>query len=134
MTTKQDIETALIGYVNAEYNSLFPLCPIAWGNAPFDYNVPPDVYVQALVSLDHSEQLAVNSPVDRHYGNVHFCVITKSGLGTGTANQIADYFFKKYRHQGIGGNEVRGANMAGEGASHDGYEIKVTVPFVTSPL
>lgn len=134
MTSKQDIETSLIGFINADYIAQFPASPLVWGNMPFDYNNVPDVYATAMVSLETTEQLGVNSPMDRHYGNIHFCVITKPGLGTGLANTISDWLYVAYKHQSVGGNEVRGAKMAGEGASHDGWEIKLTVPFVTSPL
>jgi hypothetical protein len=134
MTTKQDIETSLITYILAGYNTAFPAVPIAWGNQPFDYNTVPDVYVQATVRLDSTEGLAVNSPLDRHNGNLHFVVITKPGLGTLTANQVCDYLYKAYRHQSVDGIEIRDAKMAGEGAAHDGYEIKLVVPFITPPL
>ncbi len=134
MTTKQDIETSLIGFIEDDFTAQFPLVPMAWGNQPFDYNAPPDVYVQAMVIIPNTEQLAVNSQLDRHYGNLHFTVITKLGLGTLTANLVADWLYKAYRHESIDGIEIRGAKMAGEGAAHDGWEIKLLVPFVTSPL
>lgn len=133
-TTKQDIESALIAFSNAGFNAAFPEVPIVWGNAPFNYAAPPDVYCTAMVSLDHTEGLAINSQYDRHYGNIHFCIITKTGLGSGVANSCADWLYKLYKHASIAGIEVRDAKMDGEGPSRGTWEVNVTVPFVTSPL
>jgi len=134
MTTKQDLETILISAIQNDFDTEFGPGLIAWANGPFDYNNPPETYVQARVSLDNSEGLAVNSPLDRHFGNIYFVVITKPGVGTLMSNEMVDFLFKAYRHQSFSGIEVRGAKMAGEGPSHDGWEAKVTIPFVTSPV
>lgn len=84
--------------------------------------------------MDHTEQLAVNSTVDRHYGNIHFTAITKSGLGTLISNQVIEWIYRAYEHATVGTTEVRGAKFNGEGPGRDGYEMSCFVPFITAPL
>lgn len=129
-----EIRGNLIAHAESDFKAQFPSVPIVWGNSSFDRNAPPEVYLEASVQLEDSEQVALNSSVSRHYGTIYFTAITKKGIGTKVSCDVLAWLENRYKHAIIDGHQCKTPYFSGEAPSPKGYEMNLNVPFTTRAI
>jgi hypothetical protein len=86
------IRDAIVARVVTDYVAAFPDVPLITENSPFDYNNPPDTFVELEVEFDTGAQMGMGiNPKTRYRGCVYVTVTTREGKGSRLMLTILDW-------------------------------------------
>lgn len=89
---KSTIRQEIVSHVNAAFVAQFPGVPIVYDNQPFDWNNPPETFVEFEVKFYGGHQISMSAtPKTRHTGYVYATVYGKVGSGNKLILEIIDW-------------------------------------------
>lgn len=97
------IRDALVAFIDPLFKAAYPTIPVVYDNGPFDWNSPPQTFVEVETKFYAGEQVNMSAnPKRRLMGYVYVCVRTRRGIGTREATQIIDWFSETLKFARVG--------------------------------
>lgn len=102
------IRDALVALVYADFIAAYPTVPIVTDNAPFDWNAPPERFVEFEVRHYAGAQIGLSaSPRTRLRGFVYVSVNCRAGMGSKPALELLDWFIAALEYKIVAASGVR---------------------------
>lgn len=128
------IRDAVVGYLNPLYVAAYPSIPIVYDNGPFDWNNPPETFVEVELEFYGGEQVGMAaSPRRRISGYLYVCVRTREGRGSREALQLIDWFSNTLKFARVGTVVFREPEPEPSDGPPGWYFLHVKVPFLSDP-
>lgn len=94
------IRDALIALVVPSFNVAYPAVKLVTDNAPFDWNAPPERFVEFEIKTYSGSQIGMQvDPRTRYRGFIYVTVYCRTGLGSKPALELLDWFTATLAYQ-----------------------------------
>jgi hypothetical protein len=133
------IRDAIVGYVAPAFSSAHPSLSLVVDNSPFDWNSPPDRFVEMEVVFHDAAQIGPSaSPRSRVRGTVYVCCHSRVGTGVKAGLALLDWFESTLAYRAIFGTgvviQMREANPVGANSLKGWYHQEMKVYFYADPV
>lgn len=131
---QQAIRDALVAFIDPQFRSVFPDYTIVYDNGPFDWNNPPDTFVEVQTEFYDGEQVNLGiSPRRRVSGYLYVTVRTRAGKGSRHVLQVLDWFSETLKFAHVGPAQLQAPQPDGNHPVPGWYIEDLKVPFKSDP-
>jgi hypothetical protein len=128
------VRDSIVTAVNAVYPAAYPAVPIVYDNAPFDWNNPPERFVEFEIKFYDGQQIgAAAAPKTRLAGMVYVSVYSRMGTGSRVSLQALDWFQGLLEYSRAGAAQFQGWKPDGTSERKDWFISQGKVPFYADP-
>lgn len=121
---------AIVTLVDAAFKAAYPTIPVVYANAPFDWNNPPERFVEFEIAFYDGRQIGVAAnPKTRTHGFVYVTVHARRGLGTKRCLEILGWFAGALGYQNAGAVHLQAPQPVGMNENDEWYSEEFKVPF-----
>ena len=108
----------------------YPTIPLVTDNEPFNWDSPPEAFVEFEVELLHGAQIGMSSrPKTRISGYVYISVKVREGTGAALAAELRSWFSSTLEYQSTDLVRLQAAARDGSSRSRGWYFLDLKVPF-----
>lgn len=129
------VRKAIVSFVDADFRAAHPDLKLVHDNGPFDWNNPPERFVEFEVEFYDAEQVGVAvNPRTRERGWVYVTAYGRSGTGTNELLSALSWFREKLGYATLTGVQFEVVRPVGTGAPKRGWFTQgLKVEFTTNP-
>jgi hypothetical protein len=121
---EEQIYSALVSFLNADYVAAHPYTPIVYDNSPFDWNSPPRNFVEFEIDFMDADQVGASAkPKTRLSGFIRICCYARAGTGSKASLALLDWFSNKLAYQTVGSCHIQAAQPDGN-HSRAGFDTR----------
>ena len=130
----ESIRQSVISSIKAPFEAAFPGVAVVYDNAPFNFDSPPDFYVEFEVKFYGGQQIGMSAaPRTRVSGFVYVTATARRGTGVKRVQQALDWFASNLEYKSFGGVLLQAAEPDGDGGNQAWYTESVKVGFYKDP-
>ncbi len=128
------VRDAIIAQLNANYVAAYPTIPVVFDNGPFDWNDPPDNFVEIDIEFLAGHQIgAAWVPKTRVNGCVYIAAYSRVGTGTRIALGVIDWFSQALEYKTFSRIHMQAADPQGKTNGKGWYIEQLKVAFYADP-
>ena len=127
---------ALVAFVATAYAAAYPASPAVFDNDPFDWNSPPETFVEVEIKFYDGAQVNISAdPKTRLRGFVYVTAYARQGTGSKLALQILDWFNARLKYAVVDPVQLQEPRPDGsdDGRKTGYYTESLKVEFHTRP-
>lgn len=131
---EEQVRAAIAAAVHAAFRLAYPTVALVTDNEPFDWNAPPEHYVEMEIEFQGGRQIAIErNPRTRIHGHVYVTACTRAGNGaSGVLNQLG-WFSTALGFQRIGPVILDAPEPTGSAKVGGFYQQGLKVYFYADP-
>jgi hypothetical protein len=125
----------IVAFVDADFRADNPSLQLVHDNAPFDWNNPPERFVEFEIGFYDAEQVSLGAqPRTRERGWVYVTAYGRAGTGTNELLAALGWFREKLKYANVAGTQFEVARPVGTGTPKRGWFTQgLKVEFTTAP-
>lgn len=129
-----EVRDAIVGAVDTPFRAAFPNVPVIYDNGPFNYNNPPDEYVECEVVFYAGQQVGMSStPQTRLRGYAYISVHRRAGLGVRASLGVLDWFSASLGYANLGRLQMQAPDPDGNATPPGWHVEKLKIGFTANP-
>lgn len=124
------IRDTIVTYFDPLFLLANPGVQVVYDNGPFDYNNPPDTYLELSIEISDGQQMSAvgENPPTRYYGTVYATVTCREGTGVRNAMSILDSVIALLKYQSLPGCQLLAPRPTAQATSRGWYSMGVKFP------